>query len=73
MNYVLNLKGYPMLNISYRKRKSYYNALERSQIKHDDQYFLHWFLSKPELENEIRIELFGQLVMGVEIVISITS
>ena len=43
MNFVLNRHNYPMLNIRYEKRTSYYNALERSQIKKNDNLFLQWF------------------------------
>lgn len=44
MNFVLNRNGYPMLNIPYENRNSYYNALERAQTKNLDDIFLHWFL-----------------------------
>jgi len=43
MNFVLNKKNYPMLDIAYERRNSYYTALERSQIKKDDSPFLSWF------------------------------
>src|SRR3989304_4293423 len=33
MNFVLHKHGYPMLNIDYKNRNSYYTALERSQLK----------------------------------------
>lgn len=46
MNFVLHKHGYPMLDISYEKRDSYYNALERSQVKKDDTPFLHWFFRR---------------------------
>jgi Fic family protein len=46
MNFVLNKKEYPMFNISYEKRTSYYNALERSQIKKEWNHFLLWFIKK---------------------------
>jgi Fic family protein len=42
-NFVLNRNGYPMLNIPYENRTSYYNALERSQVKEDENIFLKWF------------------------------
>jgi len=44
MNFVLHKKGYPMFNISYQGRNSYYNALERSQTKNEWNHFLLWFL-----------------------------
>ena len=46
MNFVLNKKGYPMFNITYEGRTSYYNALERSQIKKESNHFLLWFIKK---------------------------
>jgi Fic family protein len=33
MNFVLNKKGYPMLDIPYSGRSSYHAALERAQVK----------------------------------------
>jgi len=41
MNFILNGHGYPMLNITYSNRNSYYTALERSQIKKDVYPFLN--------------------------------
>lgn len=46
MNFVLQKNGYPMLNIEYKNRNSYYSALERSQIKKDDSIFVQWFLKR---------------------------
>lgn len=46
MNFVLNRKKYPMFDIPYEGRNSYYNALERSQIKKDDRIFLQWFVKR---------------------------
>ena len=43
MNFILHRNGFPMLNITYQKRSSYYNALERSQTKRQDQIFMQWF------------------------------
>lgn len=39
MNFILSKKKYPMLDIPYEKRNSYYNALERSQLKKKREYF----------------------------------
>lgn len=44
MNFVLNRNGYPMLNIPYENRNSYYNALERAQAKNVEDIFLQWFM-----------------------------
>lgn len=46
MNYVLNMFDYPLLNIGYSDRRSYYNALERSQTKKNEIYFLQWFMKR---------------------------
>jgi Fic family protein len=46
MNYVLNKNGYPMLIIPYSQRKSYYTALERSQLKKDENVFILWFFKR---------------------------
>jgi len=46
MNFILNRKKYPMLDILYEGRNSYYNALERSHLKKEDRIFLQWFIKK---------------------------
>ena len=46
MNFALNRKKYPMFDIPYEKRNSYYNALERSQVKKDEKIFLQWFVKR---------------------------
>jgi len=46
MNFVLSRKKYPLFDIPYEKRHSYYNALERSQVKKDDKIFLQWFVKR---------------------------
>jgi cell filamentation protein, protein adenylyltransferase len=46
MNFILNMQGFPMLDVPYEKRSGYYNALERSQVKEDDSFFLQWFFSR---------------------------
>ena len=47
MNYILFKNSYPMFNITYKIRKSYYSALEKSQIafglKKDETIFSAWF------------------------------
>lgn len=43
MNFVLKRKGYPLLNIPYEGRNSYYNALERAQVGKNDDAFISWF------------------------------
>lgn len=44
MNCVLNLHGYPMLDIGYRDRRPYYAALEKSQTSDDPAPFVKWFV-----------------------------
>lgn len=46
MNYVLHKNGYPMLIIPYSQRNSYYTALERSQLKKDENIFILWFFKR---------------------------
>ncbi|MEK6877156.1 MAG: hypothetical protein AABZ49_00840, partial [Thermoproteota archaeon] len=46
MNFILNKRDYPMLDIPYEGRNSYYNALERSQIKKEGRAFLQWLVKK---------------------------
>lgn len=46
MNFILNRKNHPMFDIPYRARNSYYNALERSQLKKENRIFLQWFVKK---------------------------
>ena len=46
MNFVLNRQSYPMLNILYKNRNSYYNALERTQVQRQDSIFLQWFFKR---------------------------
>ncbi len=46
MNFVLNKNGFPMLNIPYKNRAGYYNALERSQVKKADSVFIFWFFRR---------------------------
>jgi Fic family protein len=46
MNFILNRKKYPMLDIPYVERNSYYNALGRSQVKKEDRIFLQWFVKR---------------------------
>lgn len=50
MNFVLNKNNFPMMIIPYEKRNSYYNALERSQIKKDESIFVQWFFKRYLLE-----------------------
>lgn len=46
MNFVLHKQKFPLLNVPYEKRTSYYNALERAQIKKQDSIFVQWFFKR---------------------------
>ncbi len=46
MNFILHRNGFPMLDIPYSNRASYYNALERSQTKDMDRIFLQYLIKK---------------------------
>jgi len=52
MNFILNNHNYPMFDIPYKGRNSYYTALERSQTKKIDFIFLNWFIKKYIKENK---------------------
>ena len=46
MNFILHKKGYPMLDIKYEGRNSYYNALEKPHLKKEDRTFLQWLVKR---------------------------
>jgi Fic family protein len=46
MNFVLKRNEFPLMDISYNKRNSYYNSLERSQINKEDSIFVQWFFRR---------------------------
>jgi Fic family protein len=46
MNYVLNAFDYPLMDVDYADRRSYYTALEKSQRKDDYLPFLQWFMKR---------------------------
>ena len=46
MNFVLHKHNYPMLNIEYTNRNSYYNALERSQTKNKEYIFVQYLVKR---------------------------
>jgi len=46
MNFVLHKYKYPMLNIEYSNRNSYYNALERSQVKDIEYVFAQYLIKR---------------------------
>jgi Fic family protein len=51
-NFVLNKRGYPMLNIRYDGRRAYYGALERSQVSGNERIFCQWLFRKYLGENK---------------------
>lgn len=55
MNAILNKYDMPMLNIKYGNRNSYYNALERSNIKNNEDIFTQWFIKRYIKENKIYV------------------
>jgi len=46
MNFILKKHKFPLLDIPYTKRAGYYNALERSQVKKEDNIFVQWFFRR---------------------------
>jgi len=51
MNFVLKKFRYPMIDIKYTNRYSYYNALEKSQVAKDEHLFSEWFFKRYIKEN----------------------
>lgn len=45
-NFVLKKNKFPLLDIPYIKRNSYYNALERSQINNKEGVFVQWLFRR---------------------------
>jgi Fic family protein len=65
MNFILNKNGYPMLDIRYTDRQSYYNALERSNVKNDGGIFIQWFFKRYLKECDIYLrKIEGRLSAG---------
>ncbi|MBS3123586.1 Fic family protein [Candidatus Woesearchaeota archaeon] len=54
MNFILQKFNYPLLNISYENRNSYYRALERAQIKNEEQIFIQWLIRRYLKEQKIK-------------------
>lgn len=52
MNHVLHKRGYPMLNIEYKRRTAYYGSLERSQLSKDERPFMKWFFRRYRSEQK---------------------
>ena len=46
MNYVLKLNDFPFFSVPYVGRNSYYNALERAQVKKQEYIFVNWFVKR---------------------------
>jgi len=46
MNFILKKHKFPLLDIPYIKRSGYYNALERSQVKKEENIFVQWFFRR---------------------------
>ncbi len=57
MNFILNKKEYPMMDITYEGRNSYYNSLERSQVKKEERIFLQWFVKRYIKEHKRYLKL----------------
>jgi cell filamentation protein, protein adenylyltransferase len=53
MNFVLNKNKYPLMNIEYKNRTSYYNSLVKSQVKKEDLTFLKWFFKNYIKQNKL--------------------
>lgn len=51
LNFILHLNNYPMLDIKYRNRTSYFNALERAQVNDEESIFVQWVFRNYIKEN----------------------
>lgn len=56
MNFSLHRHGYPLLNIEYKGRTTYYSSLERSQLNKDERPFMNWFFRRYKRENRRYLE-----------------
>ncbi len=52
LNFVLKSFSYPLIDIKYVNRYSYYKALERSQIEKDERIFSEWFFRQYAEDNK---------------------
>jgi Fic family protein len=52
MNLLLAGSGFPMLNISYNRRRGYYRALEAASVVGEPRPFLRWFFLRFSRENQ---------------------
>ena len=48
MNYLLQMHGYPILDVEFNERKRYESALKKSILQNDESIFLKWFFLKYE-------------------------
>ena len=48
MNYLLQMHGYPILDLKFNERKRYESALQKSILQNDESIFLKWFFLKYE-------------------------
>jgi Fic family protein len=51
MNVLLAQDGFPMLNISYGRRRGYYTSLEESDLRGTGRPFLRWFFLRYSRDN----------------------
>ncbi len=52
MNYILFKYDCPFMQIKNSDRRQYFRSLEKSQLKHDEIYFLKWFMKYYIKENK---------------------
>ncbi len=52
MNYILHRNQYPMVDITFKKKMSYCNALEKAQLNEIEMHFLSWFSRNYIKENK---------------------
>ena len=57
MNFVLSENNYPLLNIKYDNRNSYYSSLEKAQVKDEELTFIKWFFKEYFNQNKKDLKL----------------
>jgi Fic family protein len=57
MNLLLARSGFPMLNISYNRRRGYYRALEAASVIGESRPFLLWYFLRYSRENRFLLRI----------------
>jgi Fic family protein len=52
MNYILYQNKYPMFDIEFKIRQSYYSAIDKANLQEDEMKFISWFFTRYLKANE---------------------